>query len=152
MKKPILRFCCVILLVLCGCGKDPNQPDLVPMSGKVLLDDQPLAGADITFIPVGGTKGSGSTGRTDAEGVYKLTAIRGGSGAVPGEYRVVISKRVMSDGSDFPANSKLPPIESPAKETLSPEYSDRQQSKLTATVPAQGETKDFQLKASKKPR
>jgi len=152
MKHSALRMASVTALILCGCGKDPNQPALVPMSGKVMLDDQPLAGAQVTFIPVGITKGSGATGRTNADGVYQLTAVRGGAGAVPGEYRVAISKRAMPDGSDPPADSKLPPIESPAREMLAPQYSDAQQSKLTATVPPEGGTKDFQLKTATKSR
>jgi hypothetical protein len=152
MTQPALRMAWVAALVLCGCSKDPNQPALVPMSGKVTLDNQPLAGAQVRFTPVGTTKGNGSTGRTDGDGVYQLTAVHGGTGAVPGEYRVVISKRLMPDGSDLPADSKLPPIESPAREVLGPEYSDPEQSRLTATVPAEGGTKDFHLKSTKKPR
>jgi hypothetical protein len=152
MRNRALRATWITLLVLGGCGKDPNQAALVHFSGKVTLDDLPLAGAQVTFFPVGTTRGSGATGRTDRDGAYQLTASRGGAGVVPGEHRVVISKLVMPDGSDFPADSKLPPIESPARETLLPEYSDPQRTTLTATVPAGGGAKDFPLKTPKKPR
>ena len=152
MKSRARRIVWVAALVLCGCSKDPNQPALVPLSGQVTLDDQPLAGAEVSYVPVGATKGAGSTGRTNADGVYQLTAVRGGAGVVPGEYRVAISKRVMPDGSDFPADSKVPPIESPARQLLAPEYSDPQRSRLRATVPADGGTKDFHLKTATKSR
>jgi hypothetical protein len=95
-----------MLVLVGGCAKDPNQPQLVPMTGKVTLDDQPLAGALITFIPIGATRGSGATGQTGPDGVYQLTSTRGGAGVVPGEYRVVISKPVMPDGSDSSPNLK----------------------------------------------
>ena len=39
-----------------------------------------------------------------------------------GEYRVVITKMVMPDGSDF-LPSAVPPIDSPAKQVLPAKYS-----------------------------
>jgi hypothetical protein len=119
------------------------------VTGLVTLDGKPLSAAYVSFTPVGATKGAGSSGRTNAEGHYTLKNQGGGAGASAGNYRVVISKLVMPDGSDFPANSKVGPMDSPAKETLAPIYSDPGRTTLEATVPAGGGRIDFPLKTAK---
>ncbi len=135
----------LMVLGLGGCSKDPK---LVPVTGTVTLDKKPLSGALVTFVPMGSTPGTGSFGRTKADGTYQLVAYRGGAGAVAGQYKVTISKRVMADGSDLPENSEVPPIEAQARETL-PQYSDADQTTLTATVPPAGGTIDFPLKKAR---
>lgn len=83
-----------------GCAR------LVPAEGKVLLDGQPLAGATVSFIPVdgGGTKGAPKLAGdlTDKNGVFRLQS-KNASGAVPGVYKVLVSKRV------FPAPTAARP-------------------------------------------
>lgn len=138
-----------LCLILQGCG-GTGHPKLVPVTGLVTLDGRQLAGADVTFMPIGETRGAGSHGRTGPDGRYSLTAVRGGRGAVPGTYKVIISKRLMPDGSEVPPNDPTPPIESPAREHLPRWYSDRQASELTANVPENGGSVDFPL-ASQKP-
>ena len=98
------------------------------------------------LAPVGETPGWGANARTGDGGEYKLVEGKTGrSGVLPGTYRVVISRRTMPDGSPVPANDRTPPIESPARESLPPEYSDKQKSKLRITIPAEGGTFDFSL-------
>jgi hypothetical protein len=53
------------------------QDNIVPVSGEVTLNGKPLAGAVVTFQPVGSQTGkspqpvaTGSVGRTDALGYY----------------------------------------------------------------------------------
>jgi hypothetical protein len=74
-----------------GCG----GRTFVPVSGKVTLNGQPLAGATVFFQPVappGSTDaGPGSQGKTNDRGEFKLTAATGENGAVAGEHRVMIS-------------------------------------------------------------
>lgn len=136
------------LLWAIGCGDAPSDaPKLVPVSGTVTLDGKALSRARVVFIPTGDTKGFGSEGVTDEEGKYTLKGNRGGAGAVPGTYKVVISKRIMPDGSEVPADDKTPPIDSPAKEKLLPQYSTPTTSTLTAKVPEAGGTSDFSLKS-----
>jgi hypothetical protein len=137
-------------LVVCGCGQDANAPKLVPVSGTVTLDDKPLSGAVLTFTPTGDTRGGGATGRTGPDGKYTLKEPRGGSGAVAGAYKVVISKRVMPDGSDVPADYNVPEMDSPARETLPAHYSSPEQTTLIKTVPPEGGTVDFALKGRKR--
>ena len=134
-------------LILAGCiGSDPSAPKLVPVTGAVTLDGKPLAGAEVGFVPTGDTKGFGSVGKTDGEGKYKLTSARGGEGAVAGNYKVVISRRLMPDGSAPPSGDKAP-MESAARESLPTKYSMKGQTTLTATVPDGGGPVDFALKS-----
>lgn len=129
---------------LAGCGQQPSNPDLAPVSGTVRLAGQPLAGASVTFIGVGATPGEGATGITDDAGRYELAHFRAGKGAMPGEYKVVISKRVMSDGSPIPAGT-LSIAELSTREVLPPRYSDYNNSRLKATVIKDNPPVDFQV-------
>ncbi len=129
-----------------GCGgRDPNLPPLVPVDGAVTLDGQPLEGAYVQFHPVGDTRGTGAAANTDAEGRYELIAPDRSKGAPVGQYRVVISKLVMPDGSPYSAADGLAPMDSPAREMVPDRYSDFDQTVLTVTVPAEGGTIDLTL-------
>lgn len=84
----------VAYLLLCGCGA--TEPyDFVPVSGQVTLDGSPLANAHVSFQPVSGQKdpGPGSSGVTDADGLYTLRAatLSKQKGAVIGKHMVTIS-------------------------------------------------------------
>ena len=93
----------------------------------------------------GETRGGGAVGRTNAEGKFELKSPPRGLGAVSGEYKVQISKLIMPDGSDFPENSSVAPMDSPAKENLPPQYSDQEQTTLTTRVPEAGGELSFKL-------
>lgn len=132
-------------LSLVGCGgRDPNLPKLEPVSGTVTLDGRPLANASVTFVPSGTTRGTGATGVTGPDGKYTLMS-RGEPGVPAGDYRVVVSKLVLPDGSDFPLDADVPPIESNAREMLPPHYSDEAASNIAKTVPEGGGIIDIQL-------
>jgi hypothetical protein len=147
----IMRFLAVVFVVLslAGCGGKVD-PSHVSVSGKVTLNGEALAGAQITFIPLGKTQGIGAQARTGADGRYQLTDRRGQPGAAPGNYKVTISKRVMPNGSDVPADDPTPPIESPAREKLPTIYSNTARTTLKADIPPQGGDIDFPLKAQVK--
>jgi hypothetical protein len=139
-----------LVALLWGCGK-PVDPSLVPVSGTVTVDGQPLANATVTFIPKDGTPGFGGTGKTDGSGQYTLTGSRdNAAGIPPGEYRVAVSKRLMPAGSEVPADDNTPPMMSPARESLPVGYSNPATTQLTATVKPRGGPIDFALKAGKR--
>lgn len=129
-----------------GCGgPDPNLPRLVPASGRVTLAGKPLAGALVTFVPTGSTRGSSAEARTDQQGRYELVSQQG-RGAAVGSYRVTICKWVMPDGSDYAPEAGVGPDDSPARQVLPPRYSDLQRTTLTAAIPEGGSrTLDFAL-------
>ena len=77
----------IVLATAGGCG-GANKP--VPVHGVVLLDGRPLAGATITFVPDSpGTHEAHAY--STADGSFKLSTYRPADGAVPGEYKVLVS-------------------------------------------------------------
>src|SRR5207253_1103951 len=62
----------------------------VSVSGVVTIDGTPVEGATVTYITEDGTKSY--TGFSDASGKFDLTGSDGKSGAMRGEYKVVVIK------------------------------------------------------------
>lgn len=143
------RVCLVaLLLTTCGCGGAETQgslPETVPATGVVKLNGKPLPFASVMFIPQGATKGIECIGSTDESGMYSLKQIRGGDGAPPGEYKVVISRFLKPDGQ--PLSPGEPPANVMATESLPAVYSDVTVSRLTASIPATGGEFPFDLKS-----
>ncbi|MFV0444043.1 MAG: carboxypeptidase regulatory-like domain-containing protein [Planctomycetaceae bacterium] len=79
----------IALLSGCGGGSDPTLPTLVPVTGVVLQQGQPLTGAIVTFEPLAGSLSSGAT---NEEGRFELQYSADLLGAVPGMHTVRISK------------------------------------------------------------
>ena len=139
----------VLAACLVGCARGPDGPTLVPVSGTVTLEGKPLSGALVTFIPTGDTRGTDVSGRTDGEGRYRLATPKGREGAPIGTYKVTVSRLLLPDGSEYVPDPAVPPIESPARESLPPHFSDPAQTRLSATVPEGGATIPFALKKAK---
>ena len=141
---PVLRCLCVVVLAvgLSGCG---DTSGLVPVTGTVTLDDQPLANALVTFYPEGDTAGLGGFGMTGPDGKYTLTPTRPGS-LPPGEYVIVVSRRLRPDGSPPPPD--VPPIESDARETLPRGYTDRATTDQRAKVSKETASYEIKLRAA----
>jgi hypothetical protein len=83
------------LVVIAGCGR--SGPQIAPVHGRITLEGQPLAGADIRFQPDGPERPS--VGRTDSEGHYNLMFKRGQPGAIIGQHtvRIWVSPEVVSN-------------------------------------------------------
>jgi hypothetical protein len=98
-----------LVLAVCGCGGGPR---IVPVSGQVKLDGQPLPGALVTFRPDSKEiyPGPPSSGETDADGRFTLRTADGHDGAVVGPHKVRISLPVKTSkaGPDAPSTNKLP--------------------------------------------
>lgn len=120
-----------------GCT-EKTSANLVPVTGAVTMDGKPLDGATITFIATGGTPGLGGTGITDAAGNFEISHFRAGKGLDPGQYKVVVSKLVMSDGSPIPPGT-LSIAELSTRELLPARYSDYSGTVLNATVAEGGD-------------
>ena len=73
------------LLLLAGCS---DRPDLVAVSGSVLIDGQPLTTGNIKFVP---DRARASWGTIDQSGRFTLSCYEKDDGAVPGKHRVQIS-------------------------------------------------------------
>jgi hypothetical protein len=142
----------LILLAFFGCSEATSGPALVPAEGVVTLDGKPLAGVQVMFDPQGETRGQRTYGKTDAEGKFAIAPPAGRKGTPAGEYRVVMSKLVKPDGSDFIPDPKSGPEDTGGfRELLPPAYSDPAQTQLRAEIPAGG-TKSLEFKLNSKAR
>lgn len=101
-----------------GCGD--GKPARVPVSGKVLIDDQPLTKGYIRFVPAKGRPAGAEIG---PDGSFKLGTYdeKNPDGAVPGDYSISVTS-VESAGSN-------------AQKWLVPQkYNDHQTSELTQKI------------------
>ena len=119
-----------------GCGGAKSDLTFLPVSGVVRLDGQPLADADISAVPIGTTLGMGGASRSNANGEFTMSHTRGETGLPPGDYKITVSLRKLPDGTVPPTNDPTPPMDSNARETLAPQYSDFSKSTLKLAVVA----------------
>ena len=69
-----------------GCGQ--NGDLIVPVSGIVTMDGMPVEGASVMLIPEAGRP---ATGRTNAQGEFRMTTLSNYDGAIVGRHRVTVS-------------------------------------------------------------
>lgn len=81
-----LTYLFVALALLAGCSD--GKPTRVPVSGKVLIDGQPLTLGSIAFIPQGARPSSSAI---DKNGHFELSCYEHGDGAVLGAHRVIVT-------------------------------------------------------------
>ncbi|WP_425615837.1 hypothetical protein NA78x_005769 [Anatilimnocola sp. NA78] len=115
----------VALLGLAGCGN--SGPQVVPVSGVVLIDGAPLSYGHIQVIPTGWRPASGSIG---ADGRFTLTTNVQGDGVAVGTHKVAIlaGESITTDLTKWHAPKR---------------YSDIKTSELTATIT--GPTSDLKI-------
>lgn len=70
---------------MAGCGD--GRPARVPVSGRVLIDGQPLKHGYVRFTP-GNSRAS--TGQLDSDGRFTLACFEPGDGAVLGTHKVSV--------------------------------------------------------------
>jgi hypothetical protein len=131
--------------LLLGCNADSSSLGTVAVSGTVTLKGSPVEGAAVTFVPTG-TGGQSATGLTDSAGKYALTTLTSGDGAVPGQYKVIVTKfegakdagggaAAATPDGDMPASyGGAAPDAPPAKNLLPAKYASADSSGLTAEV------------------
>lgn len=92
----VVVFAC--LATVCPGCSGSGHPETAPTSGTVMYQGKPVDGATIAFSPIA-SGGQVATAITDAEGKYALHTFAEADGAVPGDYKVTISKVVAEDAS-----------------------------------------------------
>jgi hypothetical protein len=127
-----------------GCGKGSG---LVPVSGRVMLDGQPVKQMVVTFTPVGDTPGLGALGHTGDDGHFTLTDARGETGAYVGEYKVYFYPGAAGAKTDDPGVDVVTP---PRRTNVPAIYLDGNQTPLRAKVPPGGGTIEVILTKSGK--
>jgi hypothetical protein len=137
----------MIALPGCGGGDDApaNRPKPVPVSGTVLYNQKPVAGATVVFHPDG--HAHAASGQTDDGGRYSLQTFAPNDGAVPGEYKVTVAKIEAPPGGEE-RESQIDSPAPPKQQSLVPErYASPASSDLKASVTQGGDNKfDFDLK------
>jgi hypothetical protein len=108
-----MLVCAVAALpALAGCGRQSN---VVPCSGRVVFNGQPMADVAVNFGPVtGGLDGAyAAYGKTGSDGRYTLKLVDNGRrGATVGKNRVTLNESGTggeSDGAAPKLQFKLPP-------------------------------------------
>lgn len=137
------RMTLLVCLAICGCNK-PASPGIaaLPVTGKVTLDGKPLAGASVMYTTV---EAASFAGTTQEDGSYQLLGIAGRNAACKGKCQIIISRYLKPDGS--PVGPDEPPALSFATESLPERYSMPSKSELSADVPEEGGTFNFDLKS-----
>lgn len=99
----IAGFICLALAFTLFASCAPSSSAIVPVSGLVTLDGQPLAGATINFQPItdkatASQAGIGSYGKTDEQGRYTLRLIDPDQpGALVGKHTVTVTTAVSAN-------------------------------------------------------
>lgn len=96
MRFSWVSFLLLPFLFLPGCSSK-GLKGLVPAEGILLYDDQPLAGAIVTFSPKETTPTDRAVSvSTDAEGRFVLKTL-GQQGVLPNEYLISVVKNALSN-------------------------------------------------------
>ncbi len=113
---------------LADAGRRTSAPRTAPVAVRVTYNGEPVEGAQVVLVP-SDDDGRPAVGVTDAAGRAALTTFEPGDGAVPGTYRVTISKTT-AVGTEPEAESK---------HLLPPKYAARHTSGLTVEVRGTGD-------------
>lgn len=138
-------------LFLAGCGGSgtgaPLVGELAPVHGKIMFKGEPLFKGAVMFNPVAGTPGTGAFGVTDEAGNYTLIHRNKEEGIEPGNYRVVITRMAMKDGSPIPEGKSAADVE--AVQVIPAPYSDptAEFPGTAVTVTASGGAFNFEIPA-----
>jgi hypothetical protein len=144
-SKIILLAACAALVIAVGCG--PGNPATAPVSGTVKLEGSPLAGATVQFAPTTEPRHTASA-VTDASGNYTLRTFGQADGAVPGPYKVMVTKfEDVEVGVETEGEHKGEPLFE-SKNLVAEKYSMMEQTPLEFTVKA-GEDNNFPIEVTK---
>ena len=113
----MLRYLAVfaVLFAVAGCGE--SNPSTAQVSGKVTLDGEPVEGALVLFIP-DDPANKAATASSQSDGSYTLTTFEAGDGAMPGSYKIKVSKKGLEDGGHNPYGAS--PAESRTADEIEP--------------------------------
>ena len=147
----------VVASVLClafassGCGEavdksKAGRPATVNAKGSATFNGKPLDGAVIVLAPKK-SGGIAASGITDANGNFDLQAFPPDSGAVPGDYHVIITKMSTPPQTNHEGGSDGSIPGAPSVSLIPKKYGRPDQSKLGVTIPDAGiDSIKFELK------
>ena len=137
-----------VAVAMVGCGTEKNLEGTMAAGGVVTKAGAPLAGATVTFNPVSADTRAASA-VTDDQGKFELTTLKGGDGAMAGDYKVTIVKTetvgktyTPEEANAYYMQHQTQPPAPEVKNSLDKKYSQPDTSGLTATV-KEGEKNSF---------
>jgi hypothetical protein len=155
-QKSVLRWCGLLVAIIAACaigctGGSGNRRPIKPVKVSVTYKGSPVAEATVTFISQEGQP-SAAFGKTDNQGVAKLTTPALGEGAVLGKQKVVINKEQILNNvrvadQESPDYAPLPPGGAPlpkVKHLVPAKYAAPGTTTLTADVTSSG-SNDFKF-------
>lgn len=145
-NRSVLFMLCVGLLTsTIGCGGSASGgPATDAVSGTVKFKGSPLGGATVTFHPLS-KEGRTAVARTSDAGTFQLSTVKDKDGALPGEYRVTVSKTTddqaaaTQPAATFDMAAPAKPVK--YKSVIPAKYGNPDLSGLTATVKKGGPNK-----------
>jgi hypothetical protein len=149
-KFSLFRSALLLAILPVACGDTSGVGRTVPVSGKVILQDEPwTAKTTIVLFKPDTSRGNTSpfepAGTVDAEGNYTLTT-KGKNGAPPGWYKVIVTAREET----APVHPKTPKQHRPAARSLLPaKYGQAETSGLLIEVVESPVPGAYDLKLSK---
>jgi hypothetical protein len=135
-----------MLSVLAGCGDD-DLGTRYRVSGHVTRQGQPVTKGSVNFMPVDLAHSRAASGEIQSDGSYALTTKDPGDGALPGDYRVVISLSEVGELERTPGGMPIlnQPKKVKVKNLVSPKYSDPSQTILKFKVEPHSNSYDIEL-------
>lgn len=126
----MLKYCGLLTFaLLVGCGETDSGPKTVEASGAVTIDGSPATMAQVIFIDDAGQYPA--SGMTDEQGKFSLSLNGVKKGAVPGSYKVQISKTRLGSTTEGGADVSI-------SYGLPKKYATYLTSGLTFTIPDSG--------------
>lgn len=92
-----MTICAGLLVAVAGCGGSGR------VSGKVRINEQPVAAAEVVFEMQYGEESGAFYGITSANGEYVIDD-RGQGGIPTGQYRVTVTRHTLKNGQPIPAD------------------------------------------------
>jgi hypothetical protein len=120
---------------LSGCGES-SLPGLYPVKGKILYKGEPIGEVGISFRPAVQVPGARSATAISADdGTFVLRTLKPDDGAYPGEYKIVLTKIVLSASPEvFKVKILDPKWEYTGTNIFPPKYQDPAKTDLSFTV------------------
>jgi len=171
-SAPFVRWfsCCALLVVpawLVGCSQPQRSTEHAEVTGKVLFDNKPLPGGQISFVAVKG--GFAASGKIDENGHYEIKApigevtitvdnaalqVQGQAAGGGGAKKTIIKGKGSGSGGGAPPPKELPHPKEVAGEvqavkgkwvSIPSRYSNADTSELKYTVTPGPQTHDVNL-------
>lgn len=137
----------LLLLSAAGCGSSGDEwtakrPAVVPAQGVVTYQGKPVEGATVVLSPVAaGGPAYDAAAMTNSDGQFELSAFQPDPGAVPGKYKVAISKVEGPAASTKPlGHDEIAPNLGKTKYLVPQKYGNPETSGLTIEIPDEGKT------------